>query len=65
MSFDVFVSRVSQIFADEGKEPRVRNDRENGLYLAKCGEWRLMLNPNSKHARLYNVRSKFNASVEM
>ena len=65
MSFDLFVTRIAEFFENYGTEPVVRHDRENGLYLAKCGEWRVKMGHNSLRARIFNVRNKMNFCLEM
>lgn len=62
MAFNDFVSKILDMF---GEEATVRNDRENGLYVARCGEWRISLRPSSRKMRCYNVRNKFNGFVEI
>lgn len=62
MSFERFVEFIMDTF---GENAKVRNDRENGLYWGKSGEWRISLNHKGKRVRIYNVRSKINLYEEV
>lgn len=55
MSFELFVAFILEEF---GENAKVRNDRENGLFVARCGEWRVYLGHSSKRIRYYNVRRR-------
>jgi hypothetical protein len=57
MSYEKFVAFILEQF---GENAKVKNDRENGLYLAKAGEFRISLAHSGKRVRIYNVRSHEN-----
>lgn len=64
MSFGEFVEKISEVFTNR-ENTYVKNDRENGRYTAKSGEWRVSLGYSGKRMRFYNVRSKENFYMDV
>lgn len=64
LSFEKFVEKISEVFSNR-ENTYVRNDRENGRYTAKSGEWRVSLGYSGKRIRFYNVRSRENFYLEV
>ena len=62
MTFDKFVNKILETF---GENAIVHNNREEGIYEARFGEWRISMNASGNRIRYYNVRSKINLCEEL
>lgn len=65
VTYQRFVDMVDKEFKYDEETATVRNDRENGLYVGKCGEWRMLLGHASHRCCYLNVRTRESFYVEI